>query len=107
MDYQILSVVAAFVFVYSLVASRLQHTLVSGALVYVIVGFLCGPDGFGLVDIKIEGEGLKTLAELTLALVLFTDSANTNLKLLPPSFTGCYSAGAAGSESKGPSGRKE
>ena len=83
MDYQLLSVVTAFVLAYSLVATRLQRTIISGALVYVIIGFLCGPDGAGLVDIKIEGEGLKTLAEFTLALVLFTDSANTNLKLLP------------------------
>ncbi len=83
MDYQVLSVVAAFALVYSLVASRLQRTIVSGALVYVAAGFLCGPDGFGLIDIRIEGEGLKSLAELTLALVLFTDSAKINLKLLP------------------------
>ncbi len=82
MNYQLLSVVAAFALVYSLIASRLQRTIVSGALVYVFVGFLCGPDGFGLVNIEIEGEGLKTLAELTLALVLFTDSANTNLNWL-------------------------
>ena len=36
----------------------------------------------GWVDVAIGGEGLKTLAELTLALVLFTDSANTNLATL-------------------------
>jgi NhaP-type Na+/H+ or K+/H+ antiporter len=83
MDCQALTVVAAFAFAYSLVSSRLQRTVVSGALVYVSAGFLCGPDGFGLIDIRIEGEGLKTLVELTLALVLFADSARTNLKLLP------------------------
>jgi NhaP-type Na+/H+ or K+/H+ antiporter len=82
MDYQAFSAVAAFAFLYSLVASRLERTIINGALVYVLVGFLCGPDGFGLVDIQLEGEGLKNLAELTLALVLFTDSANTNLTTL-------------------------
>jgi NhaP-type Na+/H+ or K+/H+ antiporter len=82
MNYLVVSVIAAFVLLYSLVASRLERTLVSGALVYVIVGFLCGPDGLGLIDIQIEGEGLKTLAELTLALILFTDSANANLSTL-------------------------
>ena len=82
MDYQALAVVAAFTFIYSLVASRLERTLVNGALVYVIVGFLCSPYVFGLIDISIDGEGLRTLAELTLALVLFTGSANTNLATL-------------------------
>ncbi len=82
MDPQVLSVVAAFAFLYSLFASRLERTIINGALVYVVVGFLCGPDGLGLVDIQIEGEGLKTLAELTLALVLFTDAAGTNLTTL-------------------------
>ena len=82
MDPQVLSVVAAFAFLYSLFASRLERTIINGALVYVLVGFLCGPDGLGLVDIQIEGEGLKTLAELTLALVLFTDAAGTNLTTL-------------------------
>ncbi len=46
------------------------------------MGFLCGGDALGWVDLQIGGEGLKILAELTLALVLFTDSANTNLATL-------------------------
>ena len=82
MDPQVLAVVAAFAFLYSLFASRLERTIINGALVYVVVGFLCGPDGLGLVNIQLEGEGLKTLAELTLALVLFTDAAGTNLATL-------------------------
>ncbi len=82
MDYQNLAVIAGFVFLYSLLATRLQRTRVNGALVYVIVGFLCSNDVFGWIDIHIGSEGLKGLAELTLALVLFTDSANTNLSTL-------------------------
>ena len=81
-EYQTLAVIAGFALLYSLVASRLERTPVNGALVYVIVGFLCGPYVFGLIDVKIEGETLKTLAELTLALVLFTDSASINLATL-------------------------
>jgi NhaP-type Na+/H+ or K+/H+ antiporter len=82
MDYQALTVVAGFAFIYSLVASRLERTPISGALVYVITGFLCSPYVFHLIDINIDGEGLSRLAELTLALVLFTDSANTDLATL-------------------------
>lgn len=82
MNYEALAVVAGFALIYSLVASRLERTPISGALVYVIAGFLCGPYVFHLIDIKIDGEGLSRLAELALALVLFTDSANTNLATL-------------------------
>ena len=82
MDYSDLAIIAAFAFLYSIIASRLGKTRFNGALVYVIAGFLCGGQAFGWIDAQIGGEGLKILAELTLALVLFTDSANTNLATL-------------------------
>ena len=80
MDYPALTVVAAFAFVYSLFASRLERTPINGALVYVLVGYLCS--SVGLIEIGIGGEGLRMLAEIALALVLFTDSAKTNLVTL-------------------------
>ena len=82
MDYSDLAIIAAFAFLYSIIASRLGRSRINGALVYVIAGFLCGGQALGWVDVQIGGEGLKILAELTLALVLFTDSANTNLTTL-------------------------
>ncbi|MCP3860359.1 MAG: sodium:proton antiporter [Phycisphaeraceae bacterium] len=82
MDYSDLAIVAAFAFLYSIIASRLGKTRFNGALVYVLAGFLFGGQALGWVDVQIGGEGLKILAELTLALVLFTDSANTNLATL-------------------------
>ena len=81
-DYSDLAIIAAFAFLYSIIASRLGKTRFNGALVYVLAGFLCGGQALGWVDVQIGGEGLKILAELTLALVLFTDSANTNLTTL-------------------------
>jgi NhaP-type Na+/H+ or K+/H+ antiporter len=80
-EYQILAVIAAFAFLYSLVASRLERTPINGALVYVVFGLLCGPC-LGLVQMEVDGEGIKLLAEFTLAIVLFTDSANANLPVL-------------------------
>jgi NhaP-type Na+/H+ or K+/H+ antiporter len=81
-EYQILAVIAAFAFLYSLVASRLEKTPISGAVVYVASGLLCGPLVLGLIDLKIDGEAIKRLAELTLAVVLFSDSASANLPVL-------------------------
>ena len=46
------------------------------------VGFILGPDGLGVLHINISGEGLRLLAELTLAMVLFTDAASADLTVV-------------------------
>jgi NhaP-type Na+/H+ or K+/H+ antiporter len=81
-EYQVLTLVAAFAFIYSLIASRLEKTPVNGALVYVAVGVLLGPQVLGLVDLKADGETISWLAEIALAICLFTDSSNANLSVL-------------------------
>ncbi|MCH9653810.1 MAG: cation:proton antiporter [Planctomycetes bacterium] len=81
-EYQILAVIAAFAFLYSLVASRLERTPINGALVYVVCGLICGPTLLDLIKMNVQEEGIKLLAELTLAVVLFSDSANANLRVL-------------------------
>ena len=81
-EYQILTVLAAFAFFYSVVASRLERTPVSGAVIYLFAGLACGSYGLQLVELNVDGAGLKRLAEFTLALVLFSDAANSNLGVL-------------------------
>ena len=81
-EYQILTVLAAFAFFYSVVASRLERTPINGPVVYLFVGLACGTYGLGLVDLDVDREMMKRLAEYTLALVLFADSANANLDTL-------------------------
>ncbi len=41
-----------------------------------------GPDLLGLVDLQIDGRTISQLAELALAICLFTDSSNANLTVL-------------------------
>ena len=81
-EYQIIAVFAAFIFLYCLIASRLERTRFSGALVYVVCGLVLGPFGFQLVDLDVDGEAIKTIAEITLAVVLFSDSTGANLSVL-------------------------
>ena len=81
-EYQILAIIAAFVFCYCLVATRLERTKFNGPLVFVVCGLILGPYCLGLVAMDVDGETLKTLAEITLAVVLFTDSAGANLPVL-------------------------
>jgi NhaP-type Na+/H+ or K+/H+ antiporter len=84
--YSDLAILAAFVFVYSVVAKRLEQTPLNGAIIFVAFGLVCGPIGLGVIDLDVDAEGIRTLAELTLALVLFTDAANANLRVLKFSF---------------------
>ncbi len=79
---QNLGILALFTFVYSLAARRLDKTPINGALVYVAFGFLCGPLVLGILQLSIGTEGIRLLAELTLALVLFIDASNADLGVL-------------------------
>jgi NhaP-type Na+/H+ or K+/H+ antiporter len=80
--YQDLAILALFIFVYSAIAGRVERTWVSGPIVFAIFGLLIGPVGLDLLSFKADGETIRTLAELTLALVLFTDAAGADLPVL-------------------------
>ena len=76
--YENAAMLAAFLLIYSAIAGRIERSLISGPIVFTAVGFILGPDGLGVLHIHIDGEGLRLLAELTLAMVLFTDAANAD-----------------------------
>ena len=80
--YENIAILAAFAFVYSVFARRIEQKWLSGPIVFTLFGFLFGSLGLGLLTLDVSGEGLKTLCELTLAVVLFNDAANANLKAL-------------------------
>jgi NhaP-type Na+/H+ or K+/H+ antiporter len=80
--YQNAAMLAAFLLIYSAVAGRVERSLISGPIVFTAIGFVLGPDGFGVLRINITGEGLRLLAELTLAMVLFTDAANADFSVV-------------------------
>ena len=80
--YQNLAVVAAFLLAYSIFAGRFESRLVNGPLMFMLAGLLLGPAALGVLAPHIGKEGIKLLAEMTLAIVLFSDAANANLKVL-------------------------
>jgi NhaP-type Na+/H+ or K+/H+ antiporter len=84
-EYTILAVLAGFVFVYGAISNRLAKTVVSGAIVFTGFGVLFGPLGLRVLRLDVDAGSLRTLAELTLALVLFTDAANADLSVLKAS----------------------
>lgn len=53
-----------------------------GALLFTAVGFVLGAQGFAILDLTPNASALSILAELTLALLLFSDAASADLKEL-------------------------
>ena len=76
------AMLAVFLLIYSAVAGRIERSLISGPIVFTAAGFILGADGLGILRIDIDGEGLRLLAELTLAMVLFTDAANADFSIV-------------------------
>ena len=77
-----LAILALFVLIYSSVAGGVERSWISGPIVFTIFGLVIGPVGLDLLSFETDGETIRTLAELTLALVLFTDAAGTDMGVL-------------------------
>jgi NhaP-type Na+/H+ or K+/H+ antiporter len=80
--YNDLAVLAIFAFLYSAVAGRLEKTWISGPIIFLLFGLAAGPVGLGVLEVNVTLHGLQTVAELTLAFVLFTDAANADVQVL-------------------------
>jgi sodium/hydrogen antiporter len=80
--YENATILAACVLIYSIVAGPVERSWVSGPMVFIAAGFLLGPQGLDLLHPAIKAEGLRTLAEFTLAMVLFTDAANADFAIV-------------------------
>jgi NhaP-type Na+/H+ or K+/H+ antiporter len=79
MDLLTIAIVAAALLAFSLVSGRVQGTIVTAPLVFILFGLAIGPGGFGVASIDPGHSAIHFIAELTLILVLFTDAARIDL----------------------------
>jgi NhaP-type Na+/H+ or K+/H+ antiporter len=77
-----LTIVAAAVLAVAAVSRRLTGTSVTAAMVFVVIGVLVGPLVIDEVTAAPTGAGVRTLAETTLAVVLFADASRIKARLL-------------------------
>jgi sodium/hydrogen antiporter len=77
-----LAVLAAVVFAFGLVSRRLEGTILTAPIVFVVAGAVLGPAALGLVEFGLDDHSVLLLGEIALALVLFTDAARVNLSAL-------------------------
>jgi NhaP-type Na+/H+ or K+/H+ antiporter len=75
----LLPILALSVLAVAAVSGRLTGTPVTPAMVFVAIGVLVGPEVAGEVDLSPAGATVRTLAEATLALVLFSDASRIKL----------------------------
>ena len=66
------------------ISRRLSGTPITPAMVFVAVGLLVGPEALGGIDVESSSATVRTLAEATLALVLFCDASHVDLRQLRP-----------------------
>ncbi len=82
LDTQLLAVVAAAVIAWGLLSARLERLDISAPIAFVGFGLVCANPPLSLIDPHIQSAGLRTIAEVTLALLLFSDAARVNLRSL-------------------------
>jgi NhaP-type Na+/H+ or K+/H+ antiporter len=80
--YDNLAILAAFAFLFSVIAGRVERSTITGPMIYVLFGLLAGPMVFGFLKMDVQAVELRVIADLTLALVLFIDAANADLSTL-------------------------
>ena len=86
MDLSLIVVVAVAILMFGAVSRRLRTTIVTPPMIFVGLGLLAGSERVGFVAVDLEDQVIRLLAELTLALVLFTDAARIAIRPLRRDF---------------------
>ena len=78
---------AGVVVAYALISRRSATWPISGPIIFVGLGLFLGGDGIGVLEFAIGGEEIVVLAEVTLAVLLFSDAARADPMTLAKEFT--------------------
>ena len=75
-----IAIVALVILGYTVLAARLDRLSVSGPMILVTMGAVLGPSGAGAFAAPVTSQSVQLLAELTLALLLFSDASSIGLR---------------------------
>ncbi len=81
-----IAIIAAVVFVFSLISRRIEPTVLSGPMVFVAVGLLFAPEVLNIVDLGLETHAIELIGEFTLGIVLFSDATRIDARSLRREF---------------------
>lgn len=82
MDTDALAVIAAGVILFALISRRLETSLLTGPMIFAAFGLVIGSAVLGIADLGFEHGFVHGLAEVTLMLVLFSDAARIDLRVV-------------------------
>jgi sodium/hydrogen antiporter len=82
LDSSTLVVIAAVFLVYAVLSRRLHGTPITAPIVFVGAGLAFGFEGLGWLHLSLSQESVRSLAEATLVVVLFTDASRIDLRVL-------------------------
>jgi len=80
--YENVAILAAVVLIYSAGAGRVERSWLSGPILFTCMGLVLGPAGIGALNLSLTSTDLRTLAEISLSMVLFTDAARADLAVV-------------------------
>jgi NhaP-type Na+/H+ or K+/H+ antiporter len=79
LDTEVMAVFTAAVVLWGLVSARLDRLSITPALAFVAIGLVVANPPLSLIEIDASSETVRSLAEVTLALVLFSDAARVDV----------------------------
>ena len=82
LDVELLLILSACLVVWGLLSARLERFDISAPIAFVALGLIFENGPLSLVHVAVRGADLRSLAEITLALLLFSGAALVNLREL-------------------------
>jgi len=83
MNHEALAAIAIFILLFGLISRRLEKSIITPPMAYVLFGLIISSSVLGIIqEVKVTNEFIKILAEITLAILLFTDASRIKLKEL-------------------------
>jgi sodium/hydrogen antiporter len=79
-DLTTLAVIAGCVLVWGMVSARMERWNISAPMFFVLAGLALANGPTGIAEVGLGGPGLRDIAELTLAVVLFGDAAQVRAR---------------------------
>ncbi len=87
LDTGTLAVVAGCFVLWALVSARLERLNISAPIAFVVLGLVVAHEPLSLIEVHLTSSTLRSVAEITLALVLFSDASRVNVRELRADIT--------------------
>ncbi len=82
LDTGLIVAIAASLIAWGLVSAKFEALNISAPIAFVVLGLVLANDPVAAIDVDVHAETLRSLSEVTLALLLFSDAARVNLRVL-------------------------